>query len=168
MRPDQHPDLISRFAGELAEWEGGPELAEQTLKMLRSLLGAESAWVLGPDASVYAATRPAASVPISLPDLWARHLAALTQGRSVTALVPDVDSAVLTLMPIRSETEPPQFLGILLVEDPSSDAGSKHRLARLRRFATVLARVLGAKDLSEVEPLEGSEGDPQRKASKPA
>lgn len=166
MRPDQQIDLISQLAGELAEWEGSHELAHQTLKMLRSLMGAESAWVLGPDASVYAATRPA-SVPGSLPDLWARHLAALTAGRSVTAIVPDVDS-VLTLMPIRSDDESPRFLGLLLVEDPSPDAGSKHRLARLRRFATVLARVLQPKDPGEVDPLDGPEGESQRKASKPA
>lgn len=167
MRPHQQLDLISQFAGELAQWEDGRELAEQTLKMLRSLLGAENAWILGPDADPYVATRPS-SVPASLPDLWARHLPALVAGRSVTAIVPDVHSAVLTLMPIRSEDSPPRFLGLLLVEDPSPDAGSKQRLARLRRFATVLARALRAKDLSEVDPLEVPGGEPQRKASKPA
>lgn len=164
MRPDHGADLITRFAGELAEWEGGHALAGEALKVLRSLLGAESAWVLGPDGRLYAATRPT-EVPASLPDLWARHLAALSAGRSVTALVPDVEAAVLTLMPIRAEGEAPELLGLLLVEDPSPHAGTTHRLSQLRRFAGVLARVLGARDLSEIE----SESDGlQRKASKPA
>jgi len=171
VKPHQDDDLIERFAGEIGAAEGGRELAARTLGVLHAVMGAGKAWVLAPGAAgllgAYAATTTAESVPVSLPGLWNRHRGALSAGRSVTALVPDVSSAVLTLMPVRSE-HPPRLLGLLVVEDPSPSAGSADRLAHLRRFAGVLARVLRAEGLDDLESLGDLEPDHDQRASKPA